>query len=147
MNVIIPTEAQEQTALFQWAAMMRGRIPELALLHSVPNGGSRHPIEAVHLKQQGVKPGIPDIFLPCARGGFHGLYIELKRTKGWKISAAQVEVMDALEEQGYAVEICWGWEQARNVILGYLGGKTNECTRNHDDEGRQNARKRLPGVD
>ena len=48
----IPTEAQEQTALFQWAAMMQGRIPELALLHSVPNGGSRHPIEAVHLKQR-----------------------------------------------------------------------------------------------
>ena len=27
MNV--PTEAQEQTALFQWAAMLEGRIPEL----------------------------------------------------------------------------------------------------------------------
>lgn len=121
--MIIPTEAQEQTALFQWASMMEGRIPELLLLHAVPNGGSRHPIEAVHLKQQGVKPGIPDIFLPCARGQYHGLYIELKRIKGWKISSAQVEVMDALAGQGYAVEICYGWEQARNVILGYLGGK------------------------
>lgn len=121
--MIVPTEAQEQTALFQWASMMEGRIPELRLMHHIANGGTRNQLEAVHLKQQGVKPGIPDIFLPCARGPYHGLYIEMKRRKGWKISAAQVEVMDALAEQGYAVEICYGWEQARNVILGYLGGK------------------------
>lgn len=67
-QVTIPTEAQEQTALFQWAEMMQGRIPELRLMHHIANGGTRNQIEAVHLKQQGVKPGIPDIFLPCARG-------------------------------------------------------------------------------
>ena len=120
----IPTEAQEQTALFQWAAMMEGRIPELRLMHHCPNGGSRNAREAHNLRLQGVKPGIPDIFLPCARGQYHGLYIELKRIKGWKISAAQIEVMDALAEQGYAVEICYGWEQARDVIMGYLNDST-----------------------
>lgn len=121
--MIVPTEAQEQTALFQWAAMMEGRIPELRLLYHCPNGGSRNAREAHNLRLQGVKPGIPDIFFPAPRGKYHGLYIELKRRKGWKISSAQVEVMDALAGQGYAVEICYGWEQARNVILGYLGGK------------------------
>lgn len=130
----IPTEAQEQTALFQWAAAMQGRIQELALLHSVPNGGSRHTIEAVHLKEQGVKPGIPDIFLPVARGGHHGLYIEMKRRKGWKISAAQVEVMDALAAQGFAVEICFGWEQARDVIMEYMKeGKTGGSNKTDRD--------------
>ena len=98
----IPTEAQEQTTLFQWAGMMAGKWPELQLMFAIPNGGSRNPIEARHLKEQGVKPGIPDVFLPVARGGYHGLYIEMKRRKGWKISAAQVEVMDALAAQGYA---------------------------------------------
>ena len=121
MNTI-PTEAQEQTALFQWAAMMEGRFPELRLLYHCPNGGSRNAREAHNLRLQGVKPGIPDIFLPCARGQYHGLYIELKRIKGWKISSAQVEVMDALAEQGYAVEICYGWEQARDTICEYLKG-------------------------
>jgi hypothetical protein len=116
----IPTEAQEQTALFQWAAMMQGRIPELALLHSVPNGGSRHPIEAVHLKQQGVKPGIPDIFLPCARGPWHGLYIEMKRRKGGRVSVDQQRMILSLRAQGYRVEVCEGWENAKNVIMEYM---------------------------
>lgn len=116
----VPTEAQEQTALFQWAAMMEGRIPELALLHSVPNGGSRHPIEAVHLKQQGVKPGIPDIFLPCARGPFHGLYIEMKRRKGGRVSVEQKKMLLALRAQGYKAEVCRGWEEAKSTICEYL---------------------------
>lgn len=120
MKISFPTEAQEQTALFQWAAMMQGRIPELALLHSVPNGGSRHPIEAVHLKQQGVKPGIPDIFLPCARGQYHGLYIEMKRRKGGRVSVEQKKMILALQAQGYKAEVCRGWEDARDTICEYL---------------------------
>lgn len=116
----IPTEAQEQITLFQWATMMQGRIPELALLHSVPNGGSRHPIEAVHLKQQGVKPGIPDIFLPCARGEWHGLYIELKRRKGGRVSDEQKEMIRLLIEQKYKAVVCYGWEEAKNVIVEYM---------------------------
>lgn len=116
----IPTEAQEQTALFQWAAMMQGRIPELACLHAIPNGGSRHPIEAVHLKQQGVKPGIPDIFLPCARGPWHGLYIEMKRRKGGRVSVEQQRMILALRAQGYKAEVCRGWEEAKNTICEYL---------------------------
>ena len=127
MKLPVPTEAQEQTALFQWASMMEGRIPELALLHSVPNGGSRHPIEAVHLKQQGVKPGIPDIFLPCARGPFHGLYIEMKRRKGGRVSVEQKKMILALRAQGYRAEVCRGWEEARDSIIEYMKeGKDND---------------------
>ena len=42
----IPTEAEEQIALFEWARLQTGRFPELALLYHVPNGGSRNKIEA-----------------------------------------------------------------------------------------------------
>jgi hypothetical protein len=116
----IPTEAQEQTTLFQWARMMEGRWPELRLIHSIPNGGSRHPVEAVHLKQQGVKAGIPDIFLPCARGQYHGLYIEMKRRKGGRLSDEQRAMIEALRAQGYKAEVCRGWEEARDTICEYL---------------------------
>ena len=115
-----PTEAQEQTTLFQWAAIMAGKWPELRLCHAIPNGGSRNPIEARHLKEQGVKAGIPDIFLPCARGGFHGLYIEMKRRKGGRVSIEQKKTIIALREQGYRVEVCEGWEKAREVIKEYM---------------------------
>ena len=66
-------EAEEQAALFRWALLSRGRIPELDLLFHIPNGGSRHPREAANLKRQGVKAGVPDLFLPIARGKYHGL--------------------------------------------------------------------------
>lgn len=119
MNTI-PTEAQEQTALFQWAAMMEGRIPELRLLYHCPNGGSRNAIEARNLRLQGVKPGVPDIFLPCARNGYHGLYIELKRQKGGRVSVDQKRMILALRAQGYKAEVCRGWEEAKDTICEYL---------------------------
>ena len=118
----IPTEAQEQTTLFQWAGMMTGKWPELRLCHAIPNGGSRNPIEARHLKQQGVKPGIPDIFLPCARGGFHGLYIEMKRRAGGRVSVEQKKMILGLRAQGDRAEVCRGWEEARDKICEYLKG-------------------------
>ena len=119
----IPTEAQEQTALFQWAEMMQGRIPELALCFAIPNGGSRHPIEALHLKQQGVLPGVPDIMLPVMRGGYGGLFIEMKRRKGGRVSVDQQRMILALRAQGYRVEVCRGWEEARDTICEYLRGE------------------------
>ena len=117
---LIPTEAQEQTALFRWAEIVGKTHPELRLLHAIPNGGSRNPIEALHLKQQGVKAGIPDICLPCARGGRHGLYIELKRRKGGRVSDEQREMIKALTAQGYRAEVCKGWEEAARIITEYL---------------------------
>lgn len=116
-----PTEDQEQMALMQWAKFEEGAHPELKLLHHIPNGGSRTKAEAGRFRAMGVKPGVPDLFLPVARGGLHGLYIELKRQEGGRASAAQKGWMQALEDQGYAVHLCHGWVDARDLIMDYLG--------------------------
>lgn len=108
----IPTEAEEQIALFEWARLQTGRFPELALLYHVPNGGSRNKIEAARLRAQGVKSGVPDLCLPVARGASHGLYIELKRQRGGRISEEQVRWINGLLKQGYAAAICKGWQEA-----------------------------------
>jgi hypothetical protein len=34
---------------------------------------------AVKLQKEGVRPGVPALFLSVALGGFHGLYVEMKR--------------------------------------------------------------------
>ncbi len=122
MQQYIPTEDTEQAHIFAWAAWASGKYPELNLMHHIPNGGKRSKSEAARFKAQGVKAGVPDIFLPCARGGYHGLYIELKRTKGGKLSAAQKEWIDALRGQGYKVIVCYGFDEAREVIISYLEG-------------------------
>lgn len=73
LTLPVPTEAEEQIALFEWATLQSGRFPELALLYHVPNGGSRNKIEAARLRAQGVKSGVPDLCLPVARGANENL--------------------------------------------------------------------------
>lgn len=116
----VPTESQEQQMLFNWAAWQRGKYPELALMYHTPNGGRRSKAEAGRFKAEGVKSGVPDIFLPVARGGYHGLYIELKRQRGGKASDTQKDWVKALGEQDYLVHVCKGWEAASKVIIEYL---------------------------
>ena len=121
ISLPVPTEAQEQITLFSWAAVQA--IPELALLYHIPNGGSRHKAEAARLRAEGVRAGVPDLCLPVPRGGFHGLYIELKRLRGGRLSEQQRAWLDALGKQGDAVAVCKGWEDAAETILRYLEGE------------------------
>ena len=121
-----PTEAMEQTCLFRWAAAASGKYPELQMLHHIPNGGSRNPIEAKNLKAQGVKPGVPDLCLPVPKGGYHGLYIELKRRKGGRVSEDQAIWIRCLSRLGYRAIVCHGWDEAREEIIAYLGGQREE---------------------
>ena len=117
------SEEYEQICLFKWAALESGAHPELALLHAIPNGGKRIPREAARMKAGGVKAGVPDMFLPVAREGCHGLYIELKRRDGGRVSRQQVAWMNALARQGFKVALCHGWNSACEEIMRYLGGE------------------------
>jgi VRR-NUC domain len=112
-------EHAEQAALFRWAEFARPRLPDLALMFAIPNGGHRHKATAARLKAEGVKRGVPDLCLPVARSGAHGLYIELKTERG-KPTPEQYGWIRALRRQGYAAEVCRGWEQARSMIEHYL---------------------------
>lgn len=118
-----PTEEQEQAAVMEWAMLMEKQAPELALLYHCPNGADRHPAVAAKLKKQGVKPGVPDLFLPVARGTAHGLYIEMKRQKGGRVSEDQKAWMEALTQQGYVCVVAHGAEEACDVIWHYLEGE------------------------
>jgi len=112
-------EHVEQVALMRWAMFARARFPELVLLYAVPNGGHRHKATAARLKAEGVKRGVPDVCLPVARSGAHGLYIELKTERG-KATSEQLGWIRALRRQGYVAEVCRGWESARSMIEHYL---------------------------
>lgn len=115
-----PLESEEQSALFEWANIMEKRMPELRLLYHIPNGGLRNKAVAVRLTAEGVRRGVPDMCLPVARRGFHGLYIELKRKKKGKTSTEQDEWIELLTKQGYKAVVCHGFEEARTVIEQYL---------------------------
>lgn len=115
-----PTEEQEQAYIFQWCMLMEKQYPELRLLYHCPNGSLRDKVVALKLKRQGVKKGVPDLFLPVARGGFHGLFIELKRKKGGTVSPEQKQWLADLEAEHYRAVVCHGGEEACEVLYKYL---------------------------
>lgn len=123
---IIPHESAEQRALFVWAKMQSGKYPELDLMYHIPNEGKRSRYTGQRMRAEGLKTGVPDICLPCARGAYHGLYIELKRRKGGTVSANQREWIDALNKAGYMATVCKGFEEAVNAIMEYLTLKEGE---------------------
>lgn len=118
-----PTEETEQMQLFEWARWASGKYPELESMHHIPNGGGRSKAEAGRLKAMGVKRGVPDIFLPCPRGKYHGMYIELKRLHGGRIEPEQRTFLERRSADGYYCVVCRGMEAARDEIVNYLEGR------------------------
>lgn len=112
-------EHEEQVALFSWANIYSARHPCLKKMFAIPNGGKRHIGVAKKLKSEGVKPGVPDLFLPHAANGFNGLFIEMKAVGG-ALRKSQKEVIAGLIEENYKVSVCYGVESAINEIEKYL---------------------------
>lgn len=117
-----PTEHAEQVELIKWARFNSNRLPGLELLFAIPNGGLRSKAVAGKLKAEGVLAGVPDLFLPVAKGGFHGLFIEMKAKKTPKPqpTKAQDAMLRALHNQGYLCHICWGAAAAQTSLEMYL---------------------------
>lgn len=118
----MPTEHNEQVVLFRWADVMKAKHPELAELFAVPNGARTSMTVAKKLKAEGLKAGVEDVILLVARGGYHGLCIELKRRKpaSSNVSADQKEWHKRHMLRGYKVAVCYGAEEAQTVLLEYL---------------------------
>lgn len=119
----VPLEHDEQARVVTWARWQPrpggGHIGDL--LCAIPNGGSRHRIEAARLKAEGVKRGMPDLFLAIPCEGHHGLFIEMKRKKGGRVSDAQNVMIDRLNAEGYQTCVCYGADEAITAIKTYLG--------------------------
>jgi len=105
----------------QWWALAHQQfgIPE-QLLFAIPNGGERNIIVAARMKKEGVRAGVPDLFLAVPRGEFHGLFIEMKKPKGGRVSDAQKGCIELLNETGYKSVVCNGCDAAIKEIMGYL---------------------------
>lgn len=114
-----PSEHDEQAALFAWAAAMAGEHPELGMMFAIANGGHRHPAVAAMLKAEGVKAGVPDIFLAVARGRWHGLFVEMKVGRN-RPTSEQAAWLAELRRYGFSAVVCYGMQDAANTIMAYL---------------------------
>lgn len=71
------------------------------------------------MKQAGMKPGVPDVCLPTAHGGYIGLYIEMK-VKPNKLTENQKEWLRELRRAGHFTAVCYSFEEAQKLIEEYL---------------------------
>lgn len=112
-------EHKFQVNLFEWANWQKCRYPDLEMMHAIPNGGHRHIGTARKLKAEGVKSGIPDVFLPAPRGQYHGMYLELKVGKN-QPTPNQRLWLNLLRDQGYYTCVVYNIEDTIKKILDYL---------------------------
>lgn len=111
-----PTEAEEQERLFEWC-----KLNDIPMIH-IPNERKCSAAVAAALIRQGMQKGFPDNFIPIAAGKYHGLFIELKRSKRSlsRKSPEQRAWVDRLSKQGYKAMFCYGASEAEKAISEYL---------------------------
>jgi hypothetical protein len=113
------SEHKLQVEIVNRSLVFASKYPEVLLLHAIPSGDWRGWGTGKKLKAEGVIPGVPDLCMPVARGGFHGFYMELKKAGG-HVRPDQWEFMEALHEQGYFVRVCNSVGVALEIIINYL---------------------------
>ena len=111
------TEKQIQTAYFAW----------LELKYRYAFYQSLHPRSAVNAgkeflrKLEGNTAGAPDILILLPLNGYHGLAIELKTERNYKIQDNQRNWIDCLNLYGYYARICFGLDSAIAETEKYFG--------------------------
>ena len=118
-SAVRPKEHEEQVRLFAMAKQARAKYPELDLLNGSLNGVRLNIGQAKKAKAAGMKAGYPDLFLPVARGDYHGLFIELKVGRN-TTTPEQKAWLQALQQQGYYCSVCHGAMEAWDEIVKYL---------------------------
>lgn len=120
-------EHEIQRTFIDWCRIMEGQIPELVLMHAIPNGGWRHPAVGGKLKAEGVLSGIPDLHLPVAREPWKSLYLEVK-APGGSLSRNQVDRIRELRAHHNVVAVCFGVEELITITTSYLKGRVTDVT-------------------
>jgi len=116
------SEHSHQVALFIWAQQNQQIYPELKWMHAIHNQGHGDKVRGGKAKAEGVRAGVFDVFVPAARGIYHGLYIEMKAPGKIKdTSAVQDEFRAFADEQHYATCVCDSWWLARDRVIEYMG--------------------------
>jgi hypothetical protein len=123
----VPSEHQEQCTFFDYIEVKAQQYPELKLAFAIPNGSLRHKQVGRKLKREGVRAGVPDIFIPAAREingkWFYGCFIEMKSCNPKsRLSPVQKEMIENLQNYGYRCIVGRGWVDAWLQLRDFLDG-------------------------
>ena len=117
----VPSESADQ---IKFVNRVKHFYPDV-LIFAVPNGGGRSAQEATKLKEEGVLAGVPDLVIAKSKGVYNGLYIEMKRRVGGRVSDEQSAILSQLVKEGYAAAVANGVEEAWQIFEKYM--ETGRC--------------------
>ena len=121
------TEHQIQSEYFKILTWNESKYPELKYIFAIPNGGKRHIGVAVKMKREGVRRGVPDLFVPGMLEEensvnitiYLGLFLETKKPKG-RQSKEQIEYAKHLQNKGYKYKVCYSVNELLDETENYL---------------------------
>ena len=111
-------EAAEQAKVIAWARANERNYPYLQLLHCSLNGVKMTKAQAGRAIAQGMLSGVPDLFLPVPKNGYHGLFIEMKYGSN-KVTENQEKFLQNAANVGYAISVCYSANEAIKRIEDY----------------------------
>ena len=118
------SEHDDQAMIVEW--LKRTGLWDRYGIFAPPNGiplpGSAKSRARIinYMKREGMRPGVADMVFPIARGGYHGMYLELKRKSGGNLSDEQRNFIAIVERAGYFTAVPSGFEEAMEIIETYL---------------------------
>ena len=113
------TEHGEQCAVIDWCFVQNGKYKPANRIFAVPNMAKRSYSGAQYMKNEGMRKGIPDLFLLHPVGKYHGLIIEMKSVTG-KVSPEQKSWLSYFNGVNYFTYTAWSADEAIEVIKEYL---------------------------
>ena len=122
-------ESAHQAQVVEWSrwAYKTGKYPMLNMLHCSLNGVKLSGTQAKIAKGQGMLSGIPDLFLPVPKNGYHGLFIEMKSEKG-RLTDNQHWFLTNADSLGYKTAVCYSAKEAISAIEAYYSQETIKGT-------------------
>ena len=123
-------ERDLQIALIEWLCRVKPHLFNMTF--SVPNEGARSWGAAKDLTRMGMRSGVPDVCIAYPKGTYHGLFLELKKSKkdssdgrSGVLSETQKDWISKLNCAGYLALCAWGIDEAHEIINHYDSNGTN----------------------
>ena len=120
-----PTESEIQSEFIRWTNLpeTQRKYPGIDLIYAHQSGmWAKNIYVAYKNKREGMKRGIPDLYLPFPKKPFNGLYIEFKRDYKSRCTKEQIFWLQRLTKNGYKCAVVWSVQMAIDVIDDYYGG-------------------------
>jgi hypothetical protein len=93
--------------------------PAGKITFAVPNGFLKSKSSRIRAWREGMVAGVLDVFNPTPMNGHHGHWIEFK-LKGNVPSPEQLAFKEAMERNGYRVDVVYSWTEALEKWADYL---------------------------